>query len=325
MDADAGPERVAPRRMRNVPFPAVHSDSRRRPGRSGIREAPRALMAACLLAAGCGSETPYPSAEAAATPHSSPRATVSLSPAISATLADLGVADAVVGRTPWCWAIPEAVPAVGSLLEIDYERLIAARPAVVLVQPGVGGVDRELVRLGRERGWTLASWRLDRLADVEAMLDGLGGVPPVAGDAAALGRLAARRAEIAALRAAAPGEDAVRVLLLVSADPPTAAAEATFLDELLRAAGGRNALAGRTGYIGLSLEEVAALAPPVTVLLRDEPPGHEVAPPAALVAAAGGRVEVVACREAFLPSSLAPVAAAAIRAGLADRGGGVAP
>ncbi len=290
----------------------------------GIGHAAARLAAACLLLAGCGdASAPGTSAGTAAPPHSSPRATVSLSPAITATLVDLGVGDAVVGRTPWCWAVPETVPAVGSLLEIDYERLIEAGPAAVLVQPGVGGVDPELERIAGERGWTLAAWRLERLADVEAMLEGLRSIPPVAGDASAIARLERRLGEIEALRTAPVATSAPRVLLLVSADPPTAAAADTFLDELVEAAGGRNALDGRRGYVGLSLEEIVALAPEATILLRDEPAGRDQSPPASLVEATRGRVRVVACREAFMPSSLAPLAAEAIRDGIppAPKGG----
>lgn len=290
----------------------------------GIGYAASLLAAACLLPAGCGdASAPGTSAGTVASPHSSPRATVSLSPAVTATLADLGVGDAVVGRTPWCWAVPESVPAVGSLLEIDYERLIGVGPATVLVQPGVAGVDPELDRIARERGWTLAAWRLERLADVEAMLGDLRSIPPVAGDASAIARLERRLGEIAALRAAPIVAAAPRVLLLVSADPPTAAAAETYLDELVLAAGGRNALDGRRGYVGLSLEEIAALAPEATILLRDEPSGRDQAPPASLVEATRGRVRVVACREAFMPSSLAPLAAEAIRGAMspATKGG----
>jgi iron complex transport system substrate-binding protein len=308
--------------MRLVPFLAAN-------GRSSPQEArkrlPGAWAVACLVAAGCGDAAVLSSDRAAAPPHSSPRATVSLSPAISATLADLGVADAVVGRTPWCWAVPAEVPAVGSLLEIDYERLVATAPAAVLVQPGVAGVDPELGRLAESRGFQLAAWRLERLADVLELLEGLRDLPPVAGDERALARLALRQREIAELLAAEPPPAAPRILLLVSADPPTAAGRETFLDELLRAAGGRNALEGRNGYVGLSLEEIAALAPDTTLLLRDEPAGSAPAPPAALVEASRGAATAIACREAFLPSSLAPVAAAAIRSALPAPAGSESP
>jgi iron complex transport system substrate-binding protein len=194
--------------------------------------------------------------------------------------------------------------------------LLAGRPEVLLVQPGLAGVDPELTRLAEERGWTLGAWRLDRLADVDAMLAALAGLPPVAGNAAALARLETRRGEIAAILAAEPAEDAPRTLLLVSADPPSAAAGGTYLDELLRAAGGRNALADRTGYVGLSLEDIATIAPDATIVLRDEPAGSPLVPPESLVAASRGRLATVACREAFVPASVAPEAVAALRAGL---------
>lgn len=311
-----------------MPFAAFHRESGlRRAGNglgAGLGNAAAAVAAALVF--GCDETPPGGSSvRAAAPPHSSGRATVSLSPAISATLVDLGVGDAVVGRTPWCWSVPADVPAVGSLLEIDYERLLATTPVAVLVQPGIGGVDRELERLAASHGWRLGSWRLERLADVVGMLDGLRELPPVAGDERALARLEARRAEVAGLLAARLPAAAPRVLLLVAAEPPTAAASETFLDELLRAAGGRNALDGRRGYLGLSLEEITEIRPDATIVLRDEPAGDEFAVPAELIQACGGPVTAIACREAFLPSSLAPVAAGAIRAGVPAPAGSGSP
>ncbi|MCA9290710.1 MAG: hypothetical protein KDA25_06255, partial [Phycisphaerales bacterium] len=60
---------------------------------------------------------------------------VSLSPAISSTLRDLGLDPLVVGRTPWCDALDPDVPVVGTLLDVDAERLARLRPTHILVQP----------------------------------------------------------------------------------------------------------------------------------------------------------------------------------------------
>jgi len=267
------------------------------------------------LAAACG-DAPVPSPSAGRRAPDEPPRIASLSPALTATVVDLGLGDAVVARTPWCWMVPSEVPAVGGLLEIDYERLLAAGPEVLLVQPGAAGVDPELARLAARHGWELRAWRIERLADVAGILDDLREAPWIAAVPAASGRLAARAAELERLLAAEVAADAPRTLLLVSADPPTAAAEGTFLDELLRAAGGRNALAGRRGYPGLSLEEIAALRPEVTILLRDADAGDGAAVPPGLRSAVAAPVRVVASREAFLPSSRAAVAAEALAAAL---------
>lgn len=82
-----------------------------------------------LLACG-GAPAPAPSA---------PRL-VSLSPAITETLGAIDALDTLVGRSDWCHAPPavEALPAVGSGLTPDLERITALRPTTILLDGSVG-------------------------------------------------------------------------------------------------------------------------------------------------------------------------------------------
>jgi hypothetical protein len=130
------------------------------------------VLAAIVGVVGCKRDD-APSSASRSTSAQSPRI-VSLSPAITRTLVDLGLGDSIVGRTQFCTSASQSIQVVGSLLDIDAERLISTKPTHVLVQPAAGGMNPEIARLANERGWTVGAWRLDRLEDVAAMVRGLG-------------------------------------------------------------------------------------------------------------------------------------------------------
>jgi len=249
---------------------------------------------------------------------------VSLSPAITRTLVDLGAEDRIVGRTPYCRAVEASVPAVGSLLEIDAEAMRAIDPDVVLVQPPASGVDPGLLRLAEREGWTLETFRLDSIRDLEAMLEGVA-VAIATGDpirdepiAAASIRL---REELAA--ASAPLQEGVaerlgRVLILFGVDPPMAFGRGTFPDRLLARLGVANAI-DTDGYPQLSAEDLVELDPDVVILLRDAPQDADdpLARLRALrLARAENRIVVVRHPEALTPGSGWIAAAAEIRRAL---------
>jgi iron complex transport system substrate-binding protein len=239
---------------------------------------------------------------------------VSLSPAISRTLVDLGLEDHIVGRTPFCDSLESAVPVVGDLIDLDLERLVRVRPSHVLVQPPAGGIDPALLRLAPERGWRLAAWQLDDIGDVKRLVREL---------PAALFETAEERADIEArangLIAAIDrslDSDASehvagftgRVLLAFGTDPVSAFGEGTYLHDVLIALGAANAVSAR-GYPQFTLEDVRRLDPDAIVLVRPGRSGGTV------LAALGplGRLDIHAVRErrlavlthpdAFMPSS----------------------
>lgn len=249
---------------------------------------------------------------------------VSLSPAITRTLVDLGVEDRIVGRTPYCRAVEASVPAVGSLLEIDAEAIRAVDPDVVLVQPPAAGVDPGLVRLAEREGWTVETFRLDSIRDLEAMLEGVAEViatgDPIRDEPIAAASMRLREALVAA---SAPLEKSVaerlgRVIVLFGVDPPMAFGRGTFPDRLLARLGVANAI-DADGYPQLSAEDLVELEPDVVILLRDAP--RDADDPLARLRdlrleRAGDRIVVVRHPEALTPGSGWIAAAAEIRRAL---------
>ena len=253
---------------------------------------------------------------------------VSLSPAITRTLRDLGAADWIVGRTPYCRGLGDDVPVVGDLLAIDPEALRQVKPDLVLVQPSHGGVQPAIAALALDDGFTFESFPIDSLEDLEGMIDAL---PRVllskAGDVSpeetrsmvlALGSL---RDAMRAATAPLPEEIASaagRVAVLFSIEPPMAFGEGTFVDGLLGRLGVANAITAR-GYPELSLEDLVRLDPDGVLLLRESPVETEawLARIESLPLRSGrGRVRLDVDEEALVPGSGWIGAASKVRAAI---------
>lgn len=231
---------------------------------------------------------------------------VSLSPAISRTLVDLGVADRIVGRTPYCAVLDQGVPVVGDLLNLDYEQLVRLEPTHVLVQPPALGIDRQLLELAERHGWGIGQWRLDNVADVKRMLEEL---PEVLGDSGLIER--AVELEFAIDDALQWGGDVWRgrVLLVAGTDPVGVFGTGTYLHDVLVALGANNAVS-MANYPQLTLEDVTRINPGGIILVR---PGAaaELDPKAALRglgtlqvdAVEEGRVAILRHADAFMPST----------------------
>lgn len=191
---------------------------------------------------------------AAPTPDAPSPRVASTSPAITDSLAELGLAPHVVGRSPYCRAVDASVPVVGDLRGFDAERLALVRPEVLFVQPPLAGVDPALSDWCARQGVELVEQRIDSLAELASLGEA---IARVFGDGA--------RARIDAFRAAlavAPpvAADAPRVIVVVSADPFLAVGRGNYLDEMLAQCGVRNAVEAK-GWVELSAEAIVALAP----------------------------------------------------------------
>jgi iron complex transport system substrate-binding protein len=240
---------------------------------------------------------------------------VSLSPAISRTLIDLAIEDCIVGRTPYCDSIDQSIPVVGDLTNVNFEALVRLNPTHLLVQPPAAGVDPHLQRVARERGWIIGAWRLNTIDDIRTMLrempasiydDKSDERETLAGKARRLSD------EIESALAPAKQESELsftgRVLMVNDVNPVMAFGADTYLDDILHALGGTNAVTDR-GWVQLSLEDVVRLAPDAIVLVR---PGANAAsltddlgPLATIDAPAvrDGRLALLAHRDALAPSS----------------------
>jgi ABC-type Fe3+-hydroxamate transport system substrate-binding protein len=213
----------------------------------------QATLVLCML--GCGGSD-APSAES---PARSDRV-VSLSPALTATMLRLGWSGRMAGRTPWCEGVSE-VPVIGSLTEVDLERLARIDPSVILVQRTSLGLPPGLERAASERGWRVEQIPCETLADVRALPE-------------AVGEALSERPELEAWNAAWTGALTVvpelgprgrAVLLLPDASPRACGADA-YLGQVWSAWGGTVCPAS-PGWPSMQLEDVVACDPDRVVVL----------------------------------------------------------
>ncbi len=195
---------------------------------------------------------------------SAPRRVVSLAPNLTEIVFLLGQEERLVGVTRYCNDPPGAalLPRVGGIVDPDVERIVAAAPDLVLCT--TDGNPRERIRVLEEMGIPCFAAGPQNLAAVFETIEKIGEI---------LGVPERGRKEANALRARAERvsrekrSPSPRVLFVVSTSPVIAAGNGTFLDELVRIAGGRNAAATFAGrYPRLSVEDLIRAAPDVILV-----------------------------------------------------------
>jgi iron complex transport system substrate-binding protein len=198
-----------------------------------------------------------------------PRRIVSTSPAITETLFALGLGDRVVGVSRYC-SYPAAVltlPKVGSFLKPDAEAIARLSPDLVLVQMAGDGLEGRLSSMGLH---FVAIERDESLPGIFKAMRQIGAAAFVSERADALVRDTERR--LAELRARTARRPHPKVLLIVGRRPGTlsdivAIGHDSYLDELIRIAGGRNVLSDPSlpAYPRISIETVIRLRPDVLI------------------------------------------------------------
>jgi iron complex transport system substrate-binding protein len=183
-----------------------------------------------------------------------PARVLSLVPAVTQILVELGVGDALVGRTDYdTLAVVRVLPSVGGGLQPDLERLLTLRPELVIrfegAQDPVTGAALD------ERRIPHLAVRPDRIEDIRTIVRQMGQV---------MGRIAAADALVADLdrqledvRARVAGTERTRVAYVLGGTPPWVAGPGTFIADLLDVAGGENVFADLDKLYGsVSLEEL---------------------------------------------------------------------
>ncbi|MHC4972646.1 MAG: ABC transporter substrate-binding protein [Planctomycetota bacterium] len=217
---------------------------------------------ACLfLVAACGG----------APPEEAPQGIVSLLPAWTEVIVELGEAERLVGCTDVC-APGRAVPRVPWRGPQAAEAIVRLRPALVVRQAPRAAQDPLRSALA-SAGIKVLSLPSETVADVRdsivaiALELGKGGI--------GAGYVRLFDGALARARARAEGKPRPGVLFVFGRAAGAvakidAAGPGCFLDELLRYAGGRNVLEGTGPYPKVSLEEVVRLKPEVII---DNVPG----------------------------------------------------
>lgn len=191
------------------------------------------------------------------------RRIVSLVPSATETLFALGVGDRVVGVSTYDDYPPEATarPRVGGMMNPSFEAIVALRPdAVVGVQ---GPLDMGLLQRLRDVGVRPLFPRVESIDEALRAIDTFGALVRRPDAAAALrGRV---DGELRAVRARVAGVHHPRTLAVFSQRPMIVAGPGSWVDELLRVAGGDNVVTAGARYPTVPMEQVRAWAPEVVL------------------------------------------------------------
>jgi iron complex transport system substrate-binding protein len=223
-----------------------------------MRIAPTITLSAAVLMMGACHRAPAPR------PHQA-RRIVSLAPSSTEILYALGAGDRIVGVDQYSDWPPEAlkVPRVGSDLQPSVERILALKPDVVFVATSANS--RELPLELERLGIRVVISRIDTLDDLWRDITQSG--EAIDKHDAAVALVHKLRARIAATHARVAALPPVKALVVVWADPLTVAGGHSFVDDVIRAAGGDN-IAGDSAqpYPQYSVERMLARAPAVIVV-----------------------------------------------------------
>jgi len=250
--------------------PVTRSDVRP----SGGRPSFPLLLLAALAAAGLLCPTPLHAAATARwtdalgrtiTAPAPPRRIVSLVPSITEILFALGLGDRVAGVTRFCDFPPEAraKPRVGGYADPGVEAVVALAPDLVFAS--ADSTPRGLVSRLEALGVPVYVVYPRNLSGALATIAEVGRVAGAPAEGAALGRALAER--VAAVEAAVAGRPRPRVILCVMVQPVVVAGPGTLGDDLVRTAGGVNAVpAGVSAYPTWGPESLLAADPDVIVV-----------------------------------------------------------
>lgn len=219
--------------------------------RLGRRAALASLIGLALFAAAC---------ERAAKKPAEPRV-VSLSPSTTEAVFAVGAGALLVGRSSYCDYPPEALalPVVGGFSDPSVEKIVALRPTLVVGARGPAGPP--LAAALEKHGIATFFPETESIAQIEGMLAELGKrLGHEAGAAAAVGAIEAERKQIAYKIG---GKPRPKVVFLFDVAPVVAAGPGSFPDELIREAGGDNAVTTGGPYPTLDMERLLSLDPQV--------------------------------------------------------------
>ncbi len=196
-----------------------------------------------------------------------PQRIVSLAPSLTETLFALGLGDRVVGVTDYCDypSAARSLPKVGGIINPSIETIVSLKPDLVLITRE--GNRRETLEALERLKISVFALNVERLGDVFRMIRDLAAVAGVP----ARGQELARRleAQSAAIEQAVQDYPPRRVLLLVWLQPIVSVGRGSYLDDLLRRAGGESVSeSSAQPWPHLSIEEIVRRNPDYLLVPR---------------------------------------------------------
>ena len=222
----------------------------------------RTFFVLCVLCVLCGSHD--------ARTQTAPRRIISLIPATTEMLFDIGVSDRIVGVGTFDRFPPEVsrFPRVGGLLDPNVERILSLKPDLVIVYETQTDLISQLTRAGVP----MFRYRHQGLPDIVQTMRALGTRIGAAKEAeSAAGRIETRLEDV---RRRTEGRPRPRTLLVFGREPGSlrrieASGGYGFLHDLLELAGGTDVLADfQRQSVEMSTEMVLTRAPDVIVELQ---------------------------------------------------------
>lgn len=209
---------------------------------------------------------------------------VSLAPAITQMVIDMGKTASLVGISENDDAAPAGLPVVGNFVDINTESLLSTKPTHVIMMAGKSGAPARLRELAQAGKFKLVAYSYPaKISDVVAIAAGIP-TPPADGSVE-LGRainceieatdaVTKMMTQITAIKTLfAKQASPRRVLIVIGTNPVMASGNHTVLNELLVGAGGLNvASEERVSAPTFDKEKLRALAPEVVVLVMPGAP-----------------------------------------------------
>jgi iron complex transport system substrate-binding protein len=194
-----------------------------------------------------------------------PQRIVSVAPSVTEILFALGLGDRVAGVSVYCQFPPEALKKekIGGYINPSLEKIVALKPDLVM---GIAEGDLKSF-VDKLAGLKIPVYIANpqNVAEVLTSIQKIGEVTFSSPSARKI--VAGMKERIQEIQGRVRGRPLFRVLHILNFDPLISAGKGTFVDDLIRLAGGRNLAEKALGrYPRFSMEEVLAQDPEVILL-----------------------------------------------------------
>lgn len=249
---------------------------------------------------------------------------VSLAPAITQVLIEIGLKDAIVAVGDGDPIAPPGIPSLGSFNDLDLERLATLAPTHVLGTTGQIPLPPRVIEMGAAGRFRLLD--LEYTNDIQAVGQMIRQIGVTLERTDRTEKIAsAIETQLAGISAITAGRPRPRALMVFTTSPPMVSGPGTVNDELLQIAGGINAVADaalsavtydREGLRALATDVIFLMKPGDVPLSGPEDPRLEIFRGLDLPAIQNGRVYLLNDPAVLLPGPSIAITAASMAVAL---------